>query len=166
MDKIDYSIIAEMEKDARKSNTEIADAFGVSNATVRRRINRLIEKGVIKPTVITRASELGYNLVALIALQVDLDSIHDVEQTLMNYDSVKYIADCTGSYDIFMSAWFRSSHDLASFFKDKLAMMTAIKRSETFVIMDVKKDGIGWLQQMEQMHIHSNRHRGESRNKH
>jgi len=146
MDEIDIRLIEELAENARRPSVEIAKRLGISDATARRRISRLIEKGTIQPTIKIKASELGYNFIAIIALEVDMGSIYEVEELLMGYENVRYVADCTGAYDVFIGAWFHSSHEMAEFFKDKLAKVPAIRKSETFVILDVKKDEIGWLQ--------------------
>jgi DNA-binding Lrp family transcriptional regulator len=52
---------------------------------------------------------------------------------------------------MFIGAWFHSSHELRRFVKDHLAKMPGIKKSETFVILDVKKNEVGWLQRLEQI---------------
>ena len=85
---------------------------------------------------------------AIIALQVKLGSIYEVEELLVKYSNVRYVADCTDDYDMFIGAWFSSSHEIAKFFKDELVKVKGIIKSETFVILDVKKNEDGWLQQM------------------
>jgi len=65
--------------------------------------------------------------------------------------NVRYVSLCTGNHDIFIGAWLHSSGELTKFVKDYLANVPGIRKSETFVILDVKKDEIGWLQSLEQV---------------
>jgi DNA-binding Lrp family transcriptional regulator len=47
-DELDTKIIEELKKDSRSSNVDIAKSIGLTEGAVRRRINHLIESGVIK----------------------------------------------------------------------------------------------------------------------
>jgi Lrp/AsnC family transcriptional regulator for asnA, asnC and gidA len=151
IDDLDKRIIAELARDARQTSAILSRKLGVSDTTVRRRINHLQECGIVASTVVPNAAKLGYRIMAIIALQVDLGNIDEIERCLAEYPNVRYVADCTGSHDIFVGAWFHSSHELARFVKDRLASMVGIRKSETFVILDVKKDEVGWLQRLEQL---------------
>ncbi len=54
------------------------------------------------------------------------------------------------NHDLFIGAWFHSSGELTQFVKNYLAGVPGIRKSETFVILDVKKDEVGWLRSLEQ----------------
>jgi len=149
MDELDHRLIAELARDARQSSLELSGKLGVSETTVRRRIQHLEENGVITFTVIPDPVKLGYNIIALLALEVDLGSIDKVSESLALCHNVRYVSLCTGNHDIFIGAWFRSSGELTQFVKDYLAKIPGIRKSETFVILDVRKDELGWLRSLE-----------------
>ena len=149
MDELDHRLIAELARDARQSSLELSGKLGVSETTVRRRIQHLEENGVITFTVIPDPVKLGYNIIALLALEVDLGSIDKVSESLALCHNVRYVSLCTGNHDIFIGAWFRSSGGLTQFVKDYLAKIPGIRKSETFVILDVRKDELGWLRSLE-----------------
>ena len=149
IDDLDQRLIRELASDARQTSAELSHKLGVSDTTVRRRIHHLQEQRIITSTVVPDASKLGYSIIAIIALQVDLGSIDEVARALVDYPNVRYVADCTGSHDMFVGAWFHSSHELTHFIKDHLANVRGIRKSETFVILDVKKNEVGWLQRLE-----------------
>lgn len=146
VDDLDRRLIAELSRDARQTSAELSRKLGVSDTTVRRRILRLQRDGTIISTVIPDAAKLGYSIVALIALQVELGSIDQIAQSLVGHPNIRYVADCTGSHDMLIGAWFHSPHELSRFVKDHLAQMPGIRRSETFLILEVKKNEAGWLQ--------------------
>jgi len=97
-------------------------------------------------TVIPNASKLGYEIIAMIVLKVDIGHIEEIEQQLVNFINIRYVADCTGRYDIIMGAWVSSSKELQNFIKVRLVKIAGIKESETFIVMDVEKNEIDWLQ--------------------
>lgn len=153
MDELDRCLITELTKDARQSSAELSRKLGVSETTVRRRIQHLEKQGIITFTAILNPSKLGYSIIAIIALEVDLGSIDKISESLSLCPNVRYVSLCTGNHDIFIGTWFHSSRELTEFVKDYLAKVPGIRKSETFVILDVKKDEIGWLRSLEQANI-------------
>ena len=150
MDEMDHRLITELAKYARQSSAELARKLSISETTVRRRIQHLEEQGIITCTVSLDPGKLGYHIIAIIALEVDLSSIDKISESLSLCPNVRYVSLCTGNHDIFIGAWFHSSGELTKFVKDYLAQVPGIRKSETFVILDVKKDDIGWLRGLAQ----------------
>ncbi|UCH50445.1 MAG: Lrp/AsnC family transcriptional regulator [Chloroflexota bacterium] len=144
-------MIAELAKDARQSSAELSRKLHVSEAKVRRRIQHLEEQGIITFTAILNPAKLGYSIIAIIALEVDLGSIDQICESLAIHPNVRYVSLCTGSHDIFIGTWFHSASELTQFAKDYLPKITGIRKTETFVILDVKKDEVGWLHSLEQI---------------
>ncbi len=149
LDDLDRKLISELARDARVSSAELSRKFGANATTIRRRIAKLKRQGVISTTIVPDASKLGYTIVAIIALQVELAYLDEVAQRLAEFPNVHYVAYCTGSYDMFVGAWFTSAHDLTAFVKDHLAKIPGLKRSETFMVVDVKRNDFGWLTRLE-----------------
>ena len=150
MDELDRRLKQELAKNARQSSAELSRQLGVSETTVRRRIQHLEENGAITFAAILNPAKLGYTIIALIALEVDLGSIDKISESLALCPNVRYVSLCTGNHDIFIGTWFHSSVELTQFVKDYLAKVPGIRKSETFVILDVRKDEVGWLHSLEQ----------------
>lgn len=150
MDELDHRLITELAKDARQNCAELSRTLGVSETTVRRRIQHLEKNGIITFTATLNPAKLGYSIIALIALEVDLGNIDKISESLALCPDVRYVSLCTGNHDIFIGTWFHSSAELTQFVKNYLAKVPGIRKSETFVILDVKKDEIGWLHSLEQ----------------
>ncbi|HEY51367.1 MAG TPA: Lrp/AsnC family transcriptional regulator [Dehalococcoidia bacterium] len=151
MDDLDLRLISELTKDARQSSAELSRTLNVSETTIRRRIQYMEEQGIITFTAILNPAKLGYSIIAIIALEVELGKIDKVSESLANCPNVRYVSLCTGNHDLFIGTWFHSSSELTQFVKDYLAGVPGIRKSETFVILDVKKDEVGWLRSLEQM---------------
>ncbi len=150
MDDLDLRLIGELTKDARQSSAELSRKLNVSETTIRRRIQHLEEQDIITFTAIVNPSKLGYNIIAIIALEVELGQIDKISESLANCPNVRYVSLCTGNHDLFIGTWFHSSSELTQFVKDYLAGVPGIRKSETFLILDVKKDEVGWLRSLEQ----------------
>jgi len=71
MDDLDRQILDELRRDARTPYTEIADRIGTSEGTVRNRVDRLVEDGVIERfTVSTRTG----NVKAMVEIRIDVNA--------------------------------------------------------------------------------------------
>ena len=73
MDERDRQIIALLQEDGRATNATIARKVGVSEGTVRRRLNRLFENEYIRVVALPDSSKLGLDSEALIGVQVEPD---------------------------------------------------------------------------------------------
>lgn len=98
MDELDERILAELRRDARTPYTAIAQAVDASEATVRSRIRRLLDDGVIRQfTVRVR----GANLRAIVEVQVQTNvNAADVARAIHTLDGVEEVWELTGEWDI------------------------------------------------------------------
>jgi DNA-binding Lrp family transcriptional regulator len=72
---IEIKIIAELMKDCRRSDRELARAIGISQPTVTRIINKLERSGIIKEfTIIPDFAQLGYQIMAFTPFEVQKGS--------------------------------------------------------------------------------------------
>jgi len=137
MDALDNRLIGELANDARQSNIDLSHKLGVSEKTVRRRIARLVEQGVINWSVIPDPAKLGYSVRAFILLEVEAPHVDDITQALASCNNVDFVALCTGPFDILFGAWFASSASMAKFLKDYLPKIAGVRKSQTHVALQV-----------------------------
>ena len=71
LDAIDCQMIELLQKDGRISNTDIAKEIGLSEATVRTRLNRLIQDEVIQIVAVSNPIKLGFKIVGNIRIQFE-----------------------------------------------------------------------------------------------
>jgi DNA-binding Lrp family transcriptional regulator len=75
-DAIDLRLLAELQRDAGRSNQELAEAAHISPATSLRRVRRLAEAGVIERTVAVLSPEaLGHGLTAIVEITLDHQAV-------------------------------------------------------------------------------------------
>jgi DNA-binding Lrp family transcriptional regulator len=68
---VELRLIAELMKNSRRSDRELAKVIGVSQPTISRTIKKLEKEGIIKEyTMIPDFSKLGYEMMAITSLQV------------------------------------------------------------------------------------------------
>lgn len=83
LDSIDLALLAELQRDASRSNQALAEAVGVSPATSLRRVRRLTELGVIERQVALLnperlAAALGHGLSALVEVSLDRQGVEQL----------------------------------------------------------------------------------------
>ncbi len=72
MDALDLRLLAELQRDASRSNQDLAEAVHVSPATCLRRVRRLHEAGLVERTVaLLSPQRLGHGLTAITEVMLD-----------------------------------------------------------------------------------------------
>lgn len=80
MDKIDHRLLDHLQKNSRTPVQVLADATGVSTASVQRRIRTLREAGVIKREVaILDPKPLGLGITAIVAVELERDRLDQID---------------------------------------------------------------------------------------
>lgn len=143
MDELDRKIINILEENGRASNARIARAVGVSEGTVRRRLNRLITDSVIRVVALPDPKALGFESEALIGVQVDPDKIDDVADSLSSLGATRWVAVTTGSFDMFAWVVLPDPEQLGQFLREKVGRIPGVRRTETFVNLVVRKREYG-----------------------
>jgi DNA-binding Lrp family transcriptional regulator len=98
MDELDREILSILRRDARTPYTEIAERVGTSEGTVRNRVERMTDEGVIERfTVATRTG----NVKAMIELDVAVDvNTSDLGETVADWEQVDFVWQVSGEEDI------------------------------------------------------------------
>ena len=143
-DSVDRKIIALLQQDGRSSNAEIGRRLNLAEATVRRRINRLMESGTLRIVAVPSPHTVGLTLSAIIAIRCDLIRLHDIAETIASFTEVRYLGYSTGASDLIIEAFFSSHQHLLDFLTTKLASIEGVTRTETAIILKVAKFSFEW----------------------
>ena len=139
LDSIDEQLINLLMKDARQSSETLAEQLQVSSSTVRRRMKRMIDQGLIHIVALPEPGKIGFSIEAVIALDVEAESLNFTLNTLRKYPQVRWIAAVSGQYDIMANVWFSSTEELYKFMENEVGRMEGVKNSETFICLYVEK---------------------------
>ena len=139
MDELDQKIVSLLRVDGRLTKLEIARRLGVTETTVRKRINRLIEDDVINIVALTNPHKFGRRLDAYIGIAVAAGQLQDAARRLTEMVEVRYAGLSTGGYNIMLVASFTSQDHLADFLTARLAEIPGVIRADTFQIIRVIK---------------------------
>lgn len=144
-DQIDYRIINELSKDARKPVAKIAKKINVNERTVRRRIDKLIEDKTIRITTIVDPSSFGYNAIADINLKIE-DDVYDafVEECKSN-PNVCYIATGWGEANLSIETRFLDNENMYNYINHELPGKKGVKVINYFIIPKIIYNIDEWL---------------------
>lgn len=139
IDKINYKILLELQRNARQSDAQIARKLGISEAAVRRRIVALIRKEIIHITAVTTPWKVGFDTTAFICMQAELHLLNQVMEALAAIPRVHFVSFTTGRFNIITWVTFRSPQELADFIKYDIAVISGIIRVEIIFVPEFKK---------------------------
>ncbi len=142
--QLDMAILSYLKNDGRTPFTFIAQELGVAEGTVRKRVARLIEEGVIEIKAVVDPFKAGMNFVAIIGLDVEGDSPDRVVAQLAGAPQVRYVVVCAGAHDVMVEAVFGSNDELYTFLTQTLRQIPGIRSSETSLVLKVCKESSSW----------------------
>jgi len=139
LDLVDQRIVEILQQDGRVSNSEIARRIGVTESTVRRRIERFVRDGTIFVAAFLNPLHFGYTGVAIIGLTVDPEQMDTVTEAIASFDEVRYLALSIGRYDLIAEAALRDPAALRDFLTTKLGPIPGIRSVEPHIVPTVLK---------------------------
>ena len=135
MDQIDLSILSCLQKDARRSYTDIAQKLGISEGTVRNRAARLIEKRAIQLVGLIDPNQLGFEAPAMIGVTVQSNLLEKAATEMAQFPEVSYLVMSSGEYDLLVEVLCRDREHLAKFLNEDLRQIEGVLRTQTFMIL-------------------------------
>jgi Lrp/AsnC family transcriptional regulator of lysine biosynthesis len=99
LDDIDSAILDILVKDARTPYTAIARKVGLSEAGVRKRIDRLVKMGVIRRFTIEVSRPAVVKAITLITAETSADT-SEVSRAVRSVNGVEKVYEVTGVYDV------------------------------------------------------------------
>ena len=127
LDEIDRQIVAWLQRDARASFRAIGDGVGLSAPAVKRRVDRLVDEGVIQGfTAVTDPRALGWGTEAFVAVFCEGRTIPDrIRTAAAKHPEVVAAYTVTGDHDALLHVRVRDTGHL----EDVLERL----RSEEFI---------------------------------
>lgn len=118
--------------------------IGISEATVRNRLDRLIEEDYIKIVAVSNPLKLGFEIVGIIRIEVVVQRQESVAKELKKIKSLWNIAYTTGTADINTEFVAKSLDELNDLILNKISKINGIIRTETSLIMKYIKRNYDW----------------------
>jgi Lrp/AsnC family transcriptional regulator for asnA, asnC and gidA len=135
MDAFDIKILKELEEDGRLPFSSIANTLKISNTMVHQRVNKLIEKGIIKgirPEL--EEKKMGYDWASFTGLVLDKD--HKSERIIQALKEIPEVTECyyiTGAYTLFIRIVAKSNEHIRELLYDKIDNIPGIIKTESLI---------------------------------
>src|SRR5512141_1832538 len=136
---LDKRIIEHLQTDGRRPFTQIAVDLGVSEAAVRARTNRLIERGILQVVGVTDPLRLGFHQMAMIGVRCESDKLIEVAERLAAMSEVDYVVITAGTYDLLIETVCEDNEALLAFLAERLRAIDGVRETETFVYLRLVK---------------------------
>jgi Lrp/AsnC family transcriptional regulator for asnA, asnC and gidA len=133
IDDINIEIIKHL-RQGRKSFKKIADELGITENTVRVRVNKLIEEGVLDITGLVDPEALPGHRVVLVGVKLSTMNLVKKAQEFSKLKGVVSASVVTGRYDLILVVLLRDGFNLLEFYTQEVYRLKDVRSVETFVI--------------------------------
>ena len=140
VDKLDLEILKMLQGDSRIPFTEIAQKLKLSESTIRKRVQKLQKKGVIKKfTIEIDPSKIGIRTVAIVGVDMDPAELLTAAQKLCEIEEVRSVATSTGDHMIMTEIWTKDGRELTKLISEKIAKIDGVKKICPAIILEKLK---------------------------
>jgi len=127
---VDYEITRLLQQNGRIPNTEIAKQLGVSEATVRNRLQKMIKEKQLQIVAIVNPFKTQSGILGNVKIKAETKKLKAVGSALESLDGLWYIAQLSGMYDFDIEYFVESQQAFAELI-DRLNDIDGIISIET-----------------------------------
>ncbi|MHC8383980.1 Lrp/AsnC family transcriptional regulator [Pseudomonas sp. LB3P14] len=146
LDAFDLKLIAEVQKDASLSQSELGARVNLSSAAVNRRLKRLTQEGIIKGTVaLVEPEKLGYPLTIVAQVEVESERLDLLDATKRRFTACPQLQQCyyvAGEWDFVLVLTVRNMEQYTELTRDLFFENNNVKRFKSLVSMSNAKVGL------------------------
>lgn len=139
VDDLDRQLIELLSRDARVSNRKVASELGVTEGTVRGRIKRLQQDGLIAFTAITSFGLAQKSRLAFISVQADVDRVREVAQDIAALPMINGVMVTLGQFNILAMSLFDELDQLVETASDRILDIRGVHHVETSIAVKTIK---------------------------
>ncbi len=139
MDIVDLKILELLKDNSRMSFNEISQSVGKTEATVRRRVKKLTDEGVIRKFTIDYAIDNKPRTRATVKIEPDFKEIKRILKELLEIEEITNIWRLSGDCGLFMKVEIPSIEQFNPLIEEKISQIKGLKIVETCFITDVIK---------------------------
>jgi len=136
--------VAILQEDGRTPYTTIAEALGVAEGTIRKRVARLIDDGILRIVGVVDPKMVDQSTIAVIGIHTEGEPVNNIVAKLSELEEVRYIGVSAGTYDLIVEIVVGSNEELFDILTHKVRLIPGISGSDTSLIMKVCKERYNW----------------------
>ncbi len=136
IDSLDKKIIIALQNNARRPYKELAKKFEVSEGTIKNRVTRMIDKGILVLEARVNPFALGNQIAAIVGVNLKDRNHEEKIKEIEKIEGVTSVWNATGKFDVFFEIMVESLSALNEvLFRKDLNEIGGITYTETFVIL-------------------------------
>jgi Lrp/AsnC family transcriptional regulator, regulator for asnA, asnC and gidA len=140
LDQTERAIIRALQVDGRLGTAALAREVKASEVTVRKKLNALLDEGIISVKANANPYDLGFNAPCFIGMDVDRDCLEEVATQIAELPQIEMVAICN-EYDLLVKVTAESTDALYDFIMHDLKRFPAIRDTQTFLAFKIFKHG-------------------------
>jgi DNA-binding Lrp family transcriptional regulator len=145
LDVVDRQVIDALSVDGRRSNREVGRQLGLSEGTVRTRLRRLEDAGLLRICGQTNPYLVGHiNTWACIGVDVSGSNSRNVAAKLARLPEVVIVALTAGPHDLFVFAAASSRNSLVELVIERIRAFDGVRGTETWEVVRTVKLDFHW----------------------
>ena len=136
LDNIDREIILELQKDARRQYKLIAKKLNVSEGTIKNRVTRLINRGILKLEARVNPFALPNQISAVVGVNLKERNHEEKIKEIEKIPGITSVWNAAGRFDLFFEIMVDSLNSLNDIlFRKDLKEIGGISYTETYIIL-------------------------------
>lgn len=133
IDSTNIEIITEL-REGKKSFKKIADKLRITENTVRSRVNKLQEEGILDICGLVEPAMLPGHKVVIIGIKLSEMNLVEKGEEISKLKGVISVSVVTGRYDLIVLVLFKKGFGLLEFYTEEISQVQGVRSVETFVV--------------------------------
>jgi len=133
IDRTNLGIIKRL-RDGRKSFKAIADELSVSENTIRARVSRLTEEGVLEISGLVDLESLPGHGAVIVGVKLQSMDLIKKGEEFSKLRGVVSVSVVTGRFDLILLVLLKDGFGLLEFYTNEVAKVKGVQSVETFVV--------------------------------
>lgn len=137
LDDVDRRMIDELRRDGRATAPALADRLDIGRATAYHRLDRLVDRGVIRGfAALVDPPAVGLTVSAMILVTVRQGDWRELRQALAALPGVEWVGVATGEFDFMLLLRADSLDHLRDVALRELQRIDGVRSAQTIVLLD------------------------------
>ncbi|MFP4048489.1 MAG: Lrp/AsnC family transcriptional regulator [Desulfovermiculus sp.] len=133
IDAINLSIIKEL-RQCRKSFKRIAERLEITENTVRARVNKMMNSGLLDINGQVDIEQIPHHQLVIIGVKLKTTDMFQKGEEFSRVKGVVSVSVVTGRYDLILLVIFNEEYGLQEFYAQEVSRIEEVQSLETFVV--------------------------------
>jgi Lrp/AsnC family transcriptional regulator, regulator for asnA, asnC and gidA len=139
LDMLDKKLIMQLQVFGRLSYVDLAKLLQVTERTVRSRMEKLMEKGIIRITALPNLDILGFDFTGIVGLQVESAKLKSIMAKLAEHPNICYVVNITGEYHVLIIIVAKSVKKFTNIMENFVSPIPGILKTESWLCLSTQK---------------------------